>query len=255
MNTLEAFAGKVLLVEDSPETLAIIEAACAAMGFEVDTACDGSEGLRRALTGEYILLILDIGLPSVNGLEICKALRERSQQPLVIFVSSQVDEKTMLDGLDSGADDFLHKPFSTRELGARIRRLLRRRYHDQSECPAEPLPEKTESSGIVEYQDLVIDLDQRKVTIRGEEPYFTALEYSLLVYLIEHAGRAVSREELMQDVWGFNSHRFVNTVNSHVSRVRSKIEIDPDNPKYVFTVRGFGYQFASRDEAAKIVLR
>lgn len=245
-------AKRVLVIEDHYETQQIILSACAAMGFEVDAHSDGEAGLQEALNNDYTLLILDVGLPGIDGFEICKLVRQKSSAPLIVFVSSKSDEHHKVSGLELGADDYLQKPLSVRELGARIRTLLRRREADT----AHTAPTETDTSSTapseIRYRDLVIDLDQRTVTVRGEEAHLTALEYSLLLYLVERAGKAISREQLMEEVWGFNAMNFVNTVNSHVSRVRTKIEKDQENPEYIFTVRGYGYQFARKETTKEI---
>lgn len=250
---MESFSGRVLLIEDHPDTLQIMEAACAAMGFDVEATDNGSVGLQLALNSEYLLVLLDVGLPGVDGFEICRRLREKTHQPLVVFISSKVDERTKVQGLDLGADDYIAKPFSVRELSARIRVLLRRRYHDQQQAAPQTTSVTTENlSGVIRFKDLVLDLEQRKVFVRGEEKHFTALEINLLEYLISQAGRAVSRDELMEQVWGFSSSRFGGTINSHLSRLRSKLEVDTNNPEYIYTVRGFGYRFADKDTLGEI---
>lgn len=247
-------SGKALVIEDHPETLRVITQACEAMGFAVEAFSNGILGLERALQEEFLLLILDVGLPGVDGFEICRQVRKKTSRTLIVFVSSNADEHSKVTGLDTGADDYLQKPLSVRELGARIRRLLRRRYSDQEDVrESEPPSAQSDTdSGIVEFGDLRIDFDQRRVFRAGEQLVLTALEYNLLSYLVSNPGRAVSREELLEQVWGVASMKYGNSVNSHVSRLRAKIEKDQDNPEYIFTVRGFGYQFASREALDKI---
>lgn len=249
---MEAISGKVLLIEDHEDTLRVMQTACDAMGFEVVSTSNGSVGLQHALAEEFLLILLDVGLPGVDGIEICRRIREKSHKPLVVFVTSATDESARVLGLESGADDYITKPFSVREMSARIRTLLRRRYHDRVEFAAGEGEDEL-SSGVIQFRELKIDLDQRKIFIRGEEVSFTSIEFNLLLYLVERAGKAVAREELMRHVWGFQSTNFDGTVNSHMSRVRAKLEKSPSAPEYIFTIRGFGYRFADKETASEVI--
>jgi DNA-binding response OmpR family regulator len=231
-------ATRALIVEDESETLRIIEAACIGLGLDVDTAATGNRGLELALSNSYDIILLDVQLPSISGFEICAEIRAQTFEPLIIFVTGESREEDRVRGLQLGADDYVVKPFSTKELIARLRSLIKRREHDRSKATV-----GTTQSEILSYKELRVDLRTHTITLRGEEAHFTEIEFNLVCYFLNNLGRAISREELMDKVWGYTSSQFTNTVNSHVSRLRNKLEIDPENPEYLHSVRGFGYRF------------
>lgn len=247
MNSNQHHGEKLLLVEDCAEVRQLVQAACEALGYQVDTEVDGAAGLRRALSDQYSLILLDIGLPSLDGLQICKSLREKSFAPHILFISSYADDSNKYIGLESGADDFISKPFSIRELVARINRLNRRRAIDAAQRGSSPAIVRESAAEVYRYLNLEIDCNARLVRFNGEEVAFAPLEYEVLAYLVKNSNRVVPREELLEAVWQVRSATFFNTLSSHISRVRTKIERSADQQPYILTVRGFGYQFAARE--------
>jgi DNA-binding response OmpR family regulator len=189
-------------------------------------------GLDRALTDLPDLVVLDLMLPSLGGLEVCRRLRSVAPVP-VIMLTARGEEADRIAGLELGADDYVAKPFSPRELTARVKAVLRR--------ATAPLPAEQETRPL-HADDLSIDTVTHEVRLRGELVALTAKEFDLLVHLMRHPRRAFRREELLRDVWGF-SYGDTSTVTVHVRRLREKIEADPSNPRYVCTVWGVGYRF------------
>ena len=228
----------ILLVEDEPDIADLLSLHLRDLGYRVDAVADGALGLQKALAEEYALVILDLMLPHVSGTEICRRLRESERTTPILMLTAKSEERDKVLGLDLGADDYVTKPFSIRELMARVRALLRRIELDQ---PDEPPPQ-------LAFGDLVIEPAKRKVHVAGEAVDLTAKEFDLLALFAQHPGRAFSRQELLDKVWGYQYAGYSHTVNSHINRLRSKIEPDPANPQYVQTVWGVGYRFAEEEE-------
>jgi DNA-binding response OmpR family regulator len=179
-------------------------------------------------------------LPGMSGTEVCRQLREKERTTPILMLTAKSEERDKVLGLDLGADDYVTKPFSIRELLARVRALLRRVELDQpEEAPAE-----------IAFGDLVIEPAKRKVQVAGENVELTAKEFDLLNLFAQHPGRAFSRQELLDKVWGYQYAGYSHTVNSHINRLRSKIETDPSAPRYVQTVWGVGYRFAEEGDLA-----
>ena len=223
---------KVLIVEDEKNIAMLLSFNLKRSGFDTDTAEDGEAGLKKALTGPYDIVLLDIMLPKLDGFAVLEGIRMRSDVP-VIMVTARDDEKDKISGLNNGADDYITKPFSMSEVIARIRANIRR---SRDELVS------GKKSGILSVRDLSIDPD-RYIARRGEvELELSKKEYDLLCFLMENAGKPFSREELLDRVWGYGD--FIGdagTVDVTVSRLRKKLEADPANPEYLFTKRGVGY--------------
>ncbi len=224
---------RILIVEDDREIAALAAAQLERAGHAVRVVHDGEAGLAEALEGGHDLLVLDVMLPGVSGFEIVERLRRRPGYPRVLMLTARAEEVDRVLGLELGADDYLTKPFSLRELEARVRALLRRGV-------ATPEPEP---AGRLVYRGLEIDPVARRVRVGGRPVNLTAREFDLLFELARHPGRVYTRAELLERVWGAGFEGYEHTVNSHINRLRAKIEPDAKNPVYVETVWGVGYRF------------
>lgn len=224
---------KILVVDDEPRYVRWITVNLQASGYRVLTATDGLQAVERTAAEQPDLVLLDIGLPGLDGLEACRQIREFSTVP-IIMLTARAAEADKVAGLDAGADDYLAKPFGPPELLARVRAALRRvRYH---EAPAwEP---------ILRHDDLSIDFARCEVSWAGAPVSLTPTEYRLLAYLARRAGRVVLPEEVLAAVWGPEYREETQHVRLYVSRLRRKIEPDPEHPRYVLTKSGIGYLFA-----------
>lgn len=232
---------RVLVIEDNADVADLVKIHLQDLGFAFDHAADGVEGLNKALQNDYALVILDLVLPRLNGLEVCKRIREEKKSLPILMLTSKADELDKVLGLELGADDYLTKPFSLRELMARVKALLRRVEVIKKEATAATPPE-------VEFDELRINFEKRKVTRAGKKIDLTAREFDLLALLISHPGRAYTRQELLDIVWGYHFDGYDHTVNSHINRLRSKIEKNPARPQYIKTVWGVGYRFTEMEE-------
>ena len=225
---------KVLIVEDEKNIAMLLSFNLKRAGFDTDTAEDGEAGLKKALTGQYAIVLLDIMLPKLDGFAVLRGIRMRSDVP-VIMVTARDDEKDKIMGLDNGADDYITKPFSMSEVIARIRANIRR-------SRDELVNGDKEKGGILSVRGLSID-PERYIARRDDvELELSKKEYDLLYFLMENAGKPFSREELLDRVWGYGD--FIGdagTVDVTVSRLRKKLEADPAAPEYLFTKRGVGY--------------
>lgn len=234
---------RILVVEDHRDIAELVALHLRDAGMEVDTASDGGEGLARALGTRYDLVILDLMLPGVSGLDLCRTLRSRDDYTPVLMLTAKSAELDRVVGLETGADDYLTKPFSIRELVARVKALFRR---------VDALAGAAADSGapLLETGALRIDHARRSVTLRGLPVELTAREFDLLWYFAQHPGRVFSRSQLLDSVWGYGHDGYEHTVNSHINRLRAKIEDDPAHPRYIITVWGVGYKFAETPDPA-----
>jgi DNA-binding response OmpR family regulator len=226
-----AAAPSILIIEDDPTIVDVVTRYLERDGFHVESAADGISGLRRALELVPDLIVLDLMLPGMSGLEVCKKVRGSTSIPIVMLTALG-EEADRVAGLEGGADDYLGKPFSPRELVARIRSVLRR-----SERATAHSPKAT-----VRFGDAVVDLVAREVTIAGTSVGLTEREFDLLGFLVAEPKRVFTREELLQHVWGYGTGD-TGTVTVHVRRLREKIEADPSQPRFIKTVWGVGYRF------------
>jgi phosphate regulon transcriptional regulator PhoB len=224
---------KVLLVDDEESIVESIEFALKQEGYEVVKACDGHEALQKVQLEKPNLIVLDLMLPQISGLEVCRILRREKNEVPIIMLTAKGEEIDRVIGLEVGADDYLVKPFSLRELVARIRALLRR---------SKPSDSASNSVDIRQYDDLVVNLTEHKVLVKGRPVELSPKEFKILSMLMSSPNKVFSREDLLEQVWGLDFYGDTKTVDVHIRWLREKIESDPSNPKYVQTVRGFGYR-------------
>ena len=223
---------KVLLIEDDQSVSELVKFNLEDNGYQVHAINNGRDGLKAAMTEKFDLMILDILVPGVSGLEICKSVQNLTDPPPILFLSSRSQEIDRVIGLEMGADDYIVKPFGIRELIARVKAALRRKNSSNSK----------ESSTPIRFGELSIDKAKRTAFLNEKELELTPTEFDLLYYLVSHPGRAFTREELLNDVWGYSYAGYEHTVNSHINRLRNKIEKDPANPTIIETVWGIGYR-------------
>jgi DNA-binding response OmpR family regulator len=230
---------RILVVEDDLTLLETLEYNLRSEGYEIITAADGLTALEVAREEQPDLIVLDLMLPRLDGFEVCRILRPETSVP-ILMLTARTDEVDRVVGLEVGADDYLTKPFSMRELVARVKALLRRVRLIREEIASEQGTPGTEQ---LIFGDLIIDLDRREVQVRGESLRLKPKEFELLVFLARHPGMALSREMLLERVWGWDYGGGSRTVDVHVRWLREKVESDPANPERIVTVRGVGYCF------------
>ncbi|HEX6455311.1 MAG TPA: response regulator transcription factor [Solirubrobacterales bacterium] len=226
-------SARILLVDDEQSIQTLLSYPLRKDGYHVTSALDGSEALRRFEEGRFDLVILDLMLPRMGGVEVCKALRSRSQVP-IIMLTAKGSETDKVAGLEVGADDYITKPFSMREFRSRVKAALRR---------SRMVERASEDGGAIETGELKIDFDRRMVTLAGEEIKVTYVEFEILSALARSPGRVLTRETLLEHVWGDSDYRDPRTVDVHIRHLREKLEKDAKEPEYLFTVRGVGYRF------------
>jgi DNA-binding response OmpR family regulator len=228
---------KILIIEDNKELAELVGMHLRDLAFDVKLVFDGKTGLKEADSSKYDLVILDLMLPGVDGIEICKTLRKRSSYIPILMLTSKSSEIDRVLGLELGADDYVTKPFSMRELMARVKAIFRRvnRLHENRNG--------NETSGI-KTGDLYINPEKRMVLSRGKPVDLTAKEFDLLMHFARNPGKVFTRAQLLNHVWGYGHEGYEHTVNSHINRLRAKIEKNASNPRYVLTVWGVGYKFA-----------
>ena len=228
---------KILLVEDDRDISHLVKLHLEDEGFRVNIEADGNAGLARAQEEDFDLIVLDLMLPGVDGLEICRRLRGETDYVPILMLTAKSSEIDRIVGLELGADDYLVKPFSVRELVARVKAIFRR--------IGVAGAQKVEPDSLrISLGNLVIESDKRKVTLSEKKVTLTAKEYDLLHHFAAHPGRVYTRAQLLDQVWGYGYEGYEHTVNSHINRLRGKIEADPANPRYILTVWGVGYRFA-----------
>lgn len=225
---------KALIVEDEKHIVELLTIHLKDLHLEVDSANNGLTGLEKGLEGDYSVIILDIMMPEKDGIEVCRELRGAGVKSPILMLTAKSEEFDKVLGLEIGADDYLTKPFSVRELIARVKALLRR--FDAYQHPAE-------KKDIIEVDGLAISLEKRKVKLNNETLELTPKEFDLLYLLASNPGKSYSREDLLKKVWGYDFSGYEHTVNSHVNRLRSKVEEDPNHPEFIKTVWGIGYSF------------
>jgi DNA-binding response OmpR family regulator len=229
---------KVLLVEDNRDIANLVMINLRDKHLLVEHVADGEAGLDKALSGDYQLVILDLMLPGMDGLDLCRAIRREKIYTPVLMLTARTSELDRVLGLEVGADDYLTKPFSVPELIARVNAILRRTQEYQQAPGVESTP--------LRFGHLHIDARCRQVTLRGHDIELTAREFDLLLHFASHPGRVFTRAQLLDSVWGNGYEGYEHTVNSHINRLRAKIEPDPATPSYVLTIWGVGYRFADR---------
>jgi DNA-binding response OmpR family regulator len=232
---------RVLLVEDDADLATLLALHLREAGYAVEAVADGALALQRALAEPFDLVVLDLMLPGMGGMEVCRRLREADRTVPVLMLTARGSETDRVLGLETGADDYVPKPFSVREVLARVAALLRRVDYDRP--PADP-------DEALRFGPLAVFPQRARVEIDGEAVDVTKKELDLLVHLARHPGRAFSRQELLDKVWGIQFAGYAHTVNTHINRLRAKVEPDPSSPTFVQTVWGVGYRFAESSEVA-----
>ena len=226
--------GKILIIEDEISIAELERDYLKISGFDVDIANDGKEGVKKALDGEYELILLDVMLPGMDGYEVCRIIRESKETP-IMMVSAKKDDVDKIRGLGMGADDYMVKPFSPSELVARINAHIAR----YERLVGSKLPKKD----IVEIRDLKMDLNSRRVWAYDEEKNLTAKEFDILHFLADHPNRVYSKEDIFKEIWGLESMGDISTVTVHIKNIREKIECDDTKPQFIETIWGVGYRF------------
>ncbi len=225
---------KILIIEDERSIAELEKDYLELSDFEVEIECDGEEGLKLSLEKEYDLIILDLMLPSMDGFEICRRIREKSNIP-ILMVSAKKDDIDKIRGLGQGADDYMTKPFSPSELVARVKAHLSR--YERL------VGTGIQTNTIVEIHGLKIDKTARRVYINNEEKTFTTKEFDLLSFLAEHPNHVYTKEELFKEIWDMDSIGDIATVTVHIKKIREKIEVNTSKPQYIETIWGVGYRF------------
>ena len=228
---------RILLVDDEPLILKGLKYSLEQDGYQTDSAMDGEEALKKFFSGEFDLILLDVMLPGLDGIEVCQRIRERSNVPIIMLTAKGEDMDKIL-GLEYGADDYMTKPFNILEVKARIKSIFRR---------SQPVQETAEERRVVRVHDLEVNCQSRTVTLGGEMIRLTAKEFDLLQLLITHRGKVYNREELLESVWKYDYMGEVRTVDVHIRRLREKIERDSSKLEFILTKWGVGYYFTDED--------
>ncbi|MFM1871876.1 MAG: hypothetical protein RL398_1298 [Planctomycetota bacterium] len=231
----------ILAIEDEPDLREGIKHNLELEGYRVETAADGKEGLRKARDLRPTLILLDLMLPGMPGLEVLRTLRETGHETPIIIVSAKGQDRDKVTGLELGADDYLTKPFGLSELAARIRAVLRR-----TQAGAKGGGERAAVGGVMKFEGLTVDWKRFSIQRDGEEVQLSRYEAEILRMLIERRGEVVSRQDLLRKVWGYVHLPTTRTVDNHIARLRKKLEKDVENPIHVVTVHGLGYRFESK---------
>jgi two-component system alkaline phosphatase synthesis response regulator PhoP len=222
---------EILIIEDEESILMALEDDLTLEGYTVTTATDGQTGFSAASQKRFDLLILDIMLPAMNGFDVCKKLRENGVTTPIIMLTARGQEIDRVLGLELGADDYVTKPFSPRELLARIKAILRR------------VNQTRQAEDLVSFGNLEVDFKKYEVRKKGKQVYLTSLEFALLKFLVDNSDRVLSRNDILDGVWGGDVHVFDRTVDTHIGHLRKKIEENPDKPRHILSIRGVGYRF------------
>ncbi len=231
---------RILIVEDQKDLADLLSLHLKDLGADITWAADGHEGLRLACAREWDLILLDIQLPGPSGLEICRKVRQNQNYVPILLLTSRATELDRVLGLDIGADDYITKPFSVMELIARVRAVFRR-----VDALAQPTQESSEEKKRITLGNLSVDEHARSATLAGNSLELTAKEFNLLLHFCRKPGRVFQRSELLDSVWGYGHDGYEHTVNSHINRLRAKMEKDPKNPQFIVTVWGVGYKLDS----------
>ena len=240
MNLKSDSLKKVLIIEDDKSLSELVQIHLSDLNCEVVAIDHGENGLKKAIETRFDLIILDIMLPGIDGIEICRRLRKLEGYVPILMLTAKSEEIDKVLGLEIGADDYMTKPFSIRELIARVKAIFRR-------VEALGHEEADEGKPLV-LGNLVIDPGKRKVSHKGDRVDLTAKEFDLLILLASNPGRSFTREQILLQVWNYNFSGYEHTVNTHINRLRAKIETDMAQPKYILTIWGVGYRFAEPGE-------
>ncbi len=227
----------MLIIEDDPEIIHLLEIHLKDLGCTVLSAQQGDIGLRTAINENPDLIILDVMLPEMDGIEVCQKIRAQQIKSPIMMLTARSEEIDKVLGLEVGADDYLTKPFSVREFIARVKAIFRRQKMETQIQPTDG------NSKAMRYDTLTIDVDMRKVILEGKRVELSPKEFELLVLLSSNPGKSYDRTKLLNLIWGYDFQGYEHTVNSHINRLRSKIEPDMGNPKFILTTWGVGYKF------------
>ncbi|CAD2079456.1 DNA-binding response regulator [Jeotgalicoccus coquinae] len=228
---------KLLVVDDEPSILTLLKFNLEQSGFEVLTAENGNDALEIATNEDLTLIVLDLMLPGIDGMDVCKTLRQEKINTPILMLTAKDDEFDKILGLELGADDYMTKPFSPREVVARVKAILRRTNLVTAEAKDE----------VIKIGELEIHPDKYMVMFKGEQLVLTPKEFELLLYLANHRGKVLSRDQLLNGVWDFHYDGDTRIVDVHISHLREKIEADTKQPVYIRTIRGFGYKMEGQD--------
>lgn len=240
LSHMKAPKDPILIIEDDEDLSELIKIQLTDLDFLVEQSFNGVKALNKAKSNPYSLIILDVMLPGMNGFDICKAIREEDSKTPILMLTAKAEEIDKIMGLEFGADDYLTKPFSIRELSARVKALLRRSTANDSD--------KNSVQERISFGELSIFPNKRLIELNGSQLELTTKEFDLLMLFASNPGRAYSRQQLLDIVWGYQYSGYSHTVNSHINRLRSKIEKDPANPDFIKTVWGVGYRFTELEE-------
>ncbi len=227
---------KVLVIEDDKNIIELLNIHLLDLSCEVRNAMNGNDALEIASKNNFDLIILDLMLPGMNGLEICRRIRLHDRTTPILILSAKSEEIDKVLGLETGADDYLTKPFSIREFIARVKVIFRRKEEAVNEVDRN-------TKSLLKFEELEIDVDKRKVTLNNVRIDLSPKEFDLITLLASNPGKSYSRMRLLNLVWGYNFEGYEHTVNSHINRLRGKVEKDISNPKYILTTWGIGYRF------------
>ncbi|PWN06307.1 response regulator transcription factor [Rhodohalobacter mucosus] len=231
----------ILIAEDNRDLLNLLKINLTDQSYQVITATDGKKAMEAFHQEQPGLVILDVMMPEMDGFDVCKAIRSENKQVPILMLTAKTEEVDKVLGLEIGADDYMTKPFSIRELLARVKAIFRR--------VEVGLDSSVRENSVYKFDGLMLDVSKRKVTLNGRPIELTSKEYDLLHLFFSNPGKAYSREELLNTIWGYSFEGYSHTVNSHINRLRSKIEDDASDPHYIRTVWGVGYRFADLEEA------
>jgi len=231
---------QILVIEDDPDINKLVSMNLSDMGYQVESCDVGSQGLQMAMSGEFDLIVLDVMLPEMDGLEICRRLRASNNFIPILMLTARDSEADRVVGLEMGADDYLTKPFSVRELQARVKAMLRRVEMLTKSNPVE-------AKNTLVFGKLEIQVNKRQVHLGQKLVELTSTEFDLLLYMAKQPGLVFSRSQLLDKVWGYQHAGYEHTVNSHINRLRTKLEKDASKPEYVLTVWGVGYKFTDTE--------
>lgn len=232
----------VLVVEDDKDITELLKIHLKDLSCKITAVHDGEKGYQQTQKNKFDLIVLDIMLPTMDGLEICRRIRADKNITPILMLTAKSEELDKVLGLEVGADDYLTKPFSVREFIARVKAIFRRTEAMQNETVT------AEKASQLQFGDIEIDRERRKVQRNGKRLELTSKEFDLLVLFASHPGKTYTREQLLELVWGYQFNGYDHTVNSHINRLRSKIEDDMSKPKYILTAWGVGYRFAELEE-------
>lgn len=232
---------KVLIIEDDRSMVELLGIHLKDLDCEITNTYSGEEGLQEALSNHFDLIILDIMLPGMDGIEVSTKIRAKEITTPILMLTAKSEEIDKIIGLECGADDYMTKPFSIREFIARVKAIFRREKMIKSEI-------KSNGQSILKYGNLIINKEKRKVTIGEERIELTPKEFDLLVLLASHPGKSYTREQILNLVWGYEFNGYEHTVNSHINRLRSKIEKNLSKPEFILTAWGIGYRFTESFE-------